>query len=340
MSRHTESWTFATSVADAHGRFDLGGLEPGEYSVRAAWPGGRERLAGSLRAEHVKTGNRSVEIVVARPATLTGRVLLDGVPLQSFGLLLTSHPEYPFAGVADPIRTNDGRFVLRDVEPGTWGLVVVGPRTGRKIIEKIVIEAGKAVDLGDIAMPHGLRITGHVRDAGGPVAGATLAIGRSGLSSDSDPPQQKWVRGEFETTTDASGAYVFDGVAPWSGKRPARIVALHPDHGSTSQTVPDHDATIDLVLQPAGGIDGTVEGLLDRFGMVVVEHDGVDRSRSVVRVNASGGFHVDGLPPGNYVLSMPSPEHAAPTPVSVTVLANQRVKAKLMIPNAAAPSNP
>jgi hypothetical protein len=107
--------------------------------------------------------------------------------------------------------------------------------------------------------------------------------------------------------------------------------ASHPDRGSSLPSlIPDHDATIDLVLVASGGIDGIVEGFSEQLGIVFA--NGVAEGRSA-EVDPSGEFHLDGLPAGEYTLSMPPlPGRTAPASVNVTVVANQRAKAKLVMP--------
>lgn len=58
------------------------------------------------------------------------------------------------------------------------------------------------------------------------------------------------------------------------------------------------------------------------------------RPPASAKVDASGEFHLDGLPAGDYVLVMSSePGTTAPASVNVTVVANQRAKVKLVMSN-------
>lgn len=62
------------------------------------------------------------------------------------------------------------------------------------------------------------------------------------------------LRGAFATSTDVGGAYAFDGVMTEPRRfRPSQLAATHPTRGdSVPQPVPPGDATVDLVLSPAG----------------------------------------------------------------------------------------
>ncbi len=179
-------------TTDARGRFDLGSLQLGEYDLYASWPGRRRRHNDEPSAR-VRSGESDLKIVVESPGTVTGRVLRDGVPMSYFGASLDDGNYVPGShavGVSDA----DGRFTLR-AEPGTWRLALVGRGARLKVISDLVLERGRAIDLGDIAMERGQRIAGHVRDLeGAPVAGARVKIDR-GLDFYADKsPDQAMVR--------------------------------------------------------------------------------------------------------------------------------------------------
>jgi protocatechuate 3,4-dioxygenase beta subunit len=323
---------FSNDTTDAQGRFDLGGLAQGEYMVSATHADqDNERLGDG---ERVTTGRRDVKIVLPTPATLTGRVLFEGAPMPYYGVLLTESPQFPFIGDPRGVRAADGRFTLRNVQPGTWGLVIMGPRSGRKTLENIEIAAAKVTDLGDIVVPRGLRISGTVRDtSGAAVDGASVSLGRK---SDEPTQLQQWFHGTYETTTNAQGAFLFDGVvssvAPKG--RPSQIMAMHPRVGtSVPRPVVDRDANMDLVLVATGGIDGVVEGLTDRASSVFAHATATRADAGAAPIDATGSFRFDGLPPGEYTLSMiPLPGKSVPPPVTVTVVANQRARTKLVMP--------
>ena len=317
-------------VTDSHGHFELTGLPPGAYRVSATWPDQDSRRRGT--GDEIKTGTTDAKLVLAALASVTGRVTLDGAPLPSYGVLLSEHPELSFIGTPTRVHALDGRFTLKSVSPGTWGIVVMGPGTGRKTVADIHVEEGRATDVGDIAMAHGQRISGHVHDANGaPVAAAKVAIGLAMPGLDDGDALQGAFRGSYQTTTDASGAYAFDGIAPIARARRAQIAATHPTSGtSPAAAIPDGDATIDLVLAATGGIDGTVVGFTGSFGMVSARRTGDATDPTMTRIEPTGEFHIDNLVPGDYMLTRPPlPGALGPAPVKVTVAANQRATVKL-----------
>ena len=320
--------SFANDATDAKGRFHLDGLEPGTYTVSATWPDQKSRKVGE--GLPVTTGTRDVKLTLEPPATLVGRVTLDGQPVPYYGILVTEHPEWAFMG--DPIaeRSPDGRFTVRAVEPGMCGVVILGPRTAQKII-RVSIEKGKTTDLGEIAMAHGQRIAGHVRDGtGASVPGADVLVGRGARRSD-DAPVKQWFQGEYRATTDAAGAYLFDGIAPMPQ---AQITAVEATGGTSPASIlPAGDATVDLVLAAAGGIDGTIENYPGGIGLVNARPAANRTDVHSSDVDVSGAFHFDGLPAGDYVVGMmPLPGKPGAPSNHALVVANQRASVTLVLP--------
>jgi hypothetical protein len=249
-----------------------------------------------------------------------------------YGMLVTEKPQFSFIGDPMGVRSSDGRFTVRAVDPGTWGVVLIGPGTARKTITDIKVEAGKVTDLGDIAMERGQRVSGRVLDsAGHPVSGATVTIGRPRVTSNTT--MQQWFGGTFETTSDASGAYLFEGIAPLpGGRRKDYIVASHERLGVSSPTeLPDGDAAVDLILSPAGGVDGLIEGSRDRNGLVLARRTNDVRAVAWAHVNAAAEFRFDALPPGDYTLSLGALPGQVGASTTVTVNANQRTKATIVV---------
>jgi hypothetical protein len=312
---------------DANGRFEAAGLDAPEYDVCVSW---KQAPGRQDPARHrVRTGNTSVHIVLATGTTVCGRVLLDGEPLPHFGVLLM--PPNHFAAPTE-VRAADGRFALRHVEPGRWWLSVLGPGTWRKVIEDIEVGGQPVVDVGDVAMKLALRISGHVRDlAGVPVADARVIVGRwsrTGIAYATRLEAAFW--GEYETTTDRDGEYVFDGID--ANQHPARsphIWAEHDDAGvSIIRELGPTETMIDFTLLRAGHIDGAIVGQIGGFASVIAEHADEPGRARWAKVDA-GRFRFDDVPTGDYVvrLNVAGPEQTPPA--RVTVVADETTTAKL-----------
>ena len=329
-------------VTDRQGRFDLGAFPLGQHAIQARWPVQHERARGANAS--VAAGDTAVRLVLPASTTIVGRVLFDGAPMQHFGVLLTTCPQFPWIGRPLGVHDADGCFVLDGVTAGNWGIVVAGPGTAMHTISRVTVEEGGAVDVGEIHLTRGQRIAGYVRDpAGIAVAGARVTIGRRDGNDDGDPLQQ-WFSCDFETVTDAHGAFAFNGItsvrAP--NARPTPIAASHPDLGvSVALPVPAGDAIVDLTLVETGTIEGVVEGFSGRFAMINAHRRGEPADLRGAKLSASGRFVIDRVPPGDYSIAMMStPGQPTAAPVKVSVAASQRTSVRLIADQSETPSCP
>jgi hypothetical protein len=292
--------------------------------------------SGPTPASAPRTSAASAETQPAKPlrtdlGSVTGRVLLDGKPVPYYGVNLDPGC---CPGRATSIRSADGRFTIQG-RPGVWDIVIVGPSFGQFVARGRELVAGATLDLGDVAMTHGHTIVGHVTDViGRPVGGASVTITTS-LARAEDDDLTAWSRGNFATTSDARGAFRFEEVHVFdlAGHRP-KIVAKEDDAVSPEVEVPTNDATIDLVVWPAGGIDGEVNGA-NRSGATVHAHPlSGDRVGDYAEVGADGKFRFENQMPGDYDLQLlPAAMGVASPPVErVTVLANHRAAAVIKLP--------
>jgi hypothetical protein len=258
--------------------------------------------------------------------------------LPFVGIVVTSCPRFPWIGRPTGMRTDEGHFSLTGVTPGSWGLVLAAAGTAMHTIAEIVVEEGGTVDLGDVVIPRGQRIAGHVRDeAGDPVAGARVVIGRRSLDDeDANDPLQEWFQCEFQTVTDADGAYLFDGITSVRppNARGTPVSAMHIERGSSvCVPVPEGDAIVDLTLVATGAIDGMIDGFPGGLGSVTAERRGEPVDLRSARVGPAGTFAIDRLPPGDYTLAMTGlPRMPVASPIEVSVAANERTRVRLVMP--------
>ena len=320
------------AVTDSNGRFEFEARDDGDYDVKAIWPTIRDSEYGVV--QRVRPGDVQVRLVLPAAATLSGRVLLEGRPLPQFGVTLQTENFSPFGGWPIGVRSVDGHFMLRNVDPGTWRFTVVGPGTRHKVIDGVTAEAGKTLDLGDIVMERGDRIAGQVRDqAGAPVSGARVMIGRH--LKDENTQLEQWLRGEYVTTTNPSGEFLFDGIDTHSPDfATPLIVATHVSAGaSLLRELPDGSATIDLVLLGAGIIAGVVELTEGRHMSVLAKRPDEPPSRRRAPVR-SGEFRFENVPAGDYEIALDLPSHEQPSSTKVSVVANETAQATLRLTTA------
>ncbi len=310
------------TTTDLHGRFEMDRLVPGDYRVVTMYPGNARNYDGAARTDRLWAGTTNLRLLLEAPASVVGRALLDGAPMQDYEVRFGVEGN-DYGGPRITVHAADGRFALRDVKPGSWNVVVVGSGTAYTRLP-LQITPGQAVDLGDVKLVRGPRITGHVRDtARAPVAGATVSLGVDDHG------------GTYTATTDADGAFAFTGVTLRDG--PVQISATHPERGTSLERTLGHgDATVELALLATGGIDGEIEGTVGSNTSVSVWGASDDLGSFGDGVGSDGTFHIDGMPAGDYWLIRYTPAMHAPSPaLRVTVATNQRTHVHLTTPSIA-----
>lgn len=214
-------------VTDAEGRFTLEGVESLAPTLGLSYGFEPGRAAATdprpyQRADVVEVtpGGDPLELVLWKSATLRFRALdaIDGTPLS-------------FAHVV--LRTDDGRVVFdRGVAPRDGHVEITGlpPRgvtltvvsTDRRFRKApLPLKPGAVLDLGEIALIHGMRIAGRVLGPGGqPVPGARIgAYGKGWQHAEFDPGEDRALL--FRTAeADVNGRFTLEGFDP---RKPADL---------------------------------------------------------------------------------------------------------------------
>jgi protocatechuate 3,4-dioxygenase beta subunit len=329
-------------TTDSAGHFDFGGLPQGEYEVIARRPD--EPMEGVPgKGQTVKTGDRSVKIVVEAVTSIIGRVVLDNHPVPSFGIVVSDRgnemqwrQSFP-----SPITAPDGRFAKR-AAAGDRTVVVFGKGFARKLID-VDVKEGNVTDLGDVVVDHGQRVTGHVVDStGAPVEGATVTVYQQAMVRITQPSEfVESLQGGASATTDSAGAYTIEGIPPPTKMPqqptalPNRIGASHPSHGvAPARDLSEGETTVDFVLKETGGIDGKIVGPASDHQNVwaaLAKHQGEPEHSDIQRDRT---FHFDKLAAGDYELTITRQnwDGYVPPPTRVTVVAGQRTNATITLP--------
>jgi protocatechuate 3,4-dioxygenase beta subunit len=321
-------------MTDARGHFDLGPLQVGEYDLYASWPG-VERDHDAPPTARVRSSDSELRLVVTRPSRVCGRVLLDGEPVRHFGASLLHANEMPGSRAIE-ISDADGRFMLF-AQPGSWRLALLGAGTKLKIVDDITVNERKQIDVGDITMERGQRVSGHVRDTEGrPVAGARVKIGWGADLHANQSRVRQWFHGEYDTTTNDAGAFLFDGISqPELARVQPLIFATHHSVGASYvRSLPEGDASVDFVLLSTGAIDGFVEGAQGRHRFV--EAAAQDEPKRARWMGTVGEFRFESLPPGEYAISLSGMGDEPVISERVIVAAGQRAKVRLVMKSSTA----
>jgi hypothetical protein len=170
------------------GSFVFGGLRPGAYSFQVMAPG-----YALARSQDVILGSAQFSAQLVIPltmgATLSGRVVRpenEGADLSTGTIELhagkwdpglaveTVFPTAPIKGQKKRLDA-DGGFVLKHVQAGSYVVTARVASAPPVHMRDVTLVEGQALDLGDITVIPGGRVSGIVRGMDGePVAGATL----------------------------------------------------------------------------------------------------------------------------------------------------------------------
>lgn len=148
-----------TGRVDYAGNYEIRGLGPGVWQVRAWLPGsGRQAEA---RVVVPAGGRRQVhDLEFSGDLTLTGQVLFDGMPLSETHVSLLGRE---VASRRSAITDHDGRFRVEDLEPGRYRLNLANPRESLRYNEDVDLFTDRDLVV-EIATT---RVAGVVRSASG-----------------------------------------------------------------------------------------------------------------------------------------------------------------------------
>lgn len=283
--------------------------------------------------------------IVADSTALTGRVVLDGKPVQEFAIVLTR--DVGFVGVYEPprvIRSSDGRFTLKPDEKGR-DVVIVGRGFARHIILKSEIDELETPDLGDIAVSPGDTIYGTVRDEkGAPIANAHVALitAPSKFAEDATEDWGQLSVGNLATISDAHGNYSLEGVAAnfRRGNHKPELLAWTADRASLPVRMPYGNANVDFSVAPIGAIEVATNGPPESF----VTAKPVRDPHAALRPRhpgfaGTGTTMFDKVPAGDYVVMLITPRLATKiVQQRVTVMAGTTTSVTLSAAPASQPT--
>ena len=313
------------AVADAQGRFRIGGIEPG---------GSRElrvTAEGFAPAELIAAAGEPVRIALARGAAVTGQVFdAYGAPVAGAEATLYRLPEGGAMRLetvdgervsdADAVAGAEGRFVAPNLPAGVYDLRVVAPDWAPHDLPSLEVADGGTVDVGRIDLSPEARIAGRVVDGEGePVAGATVAVDRFAyLTSRVSRVSRTSTGSPRGVTTDAEGRFSVGGLAP------GLAVGLHvsapgfqwkevegvvpPTEEPITVELPRGVRIHGVVVDPSG--DPVPRAVIEsRIETEITGPGSVRRgmSMSSTTADAEGSFDATGLQPGNLTLTVREP---------------------------------
>ncbi len=298
----------ARAIADAKGRFRIGPLVPGTYSLSAArlgvsFPFGTIELRGGERVERNLAGQ-----LLAR---VSGTVVdEERNPVAAATVRLKPEsPGYSRSRTAPGMpawSSREGAFVLREV-PVDREATLEALRAGmpRAESETLRLRSGERKGRVVLVMPRGLSVTGSVSDrSGAPIRNATVQAGKVDLTAQSGAVVVTEIGGLPEAsdavTTGADGTFamrlakgVYDLTADADGYAPETARAI------------DLDKPLEPVAFELGASAAIVGRVVRRDGSGVpdVSIDAMASGSShAATTGPDGAFVLDELRPGSYML--------------------------------------
>src|SRR5258707_11996414 len=318
-------WVGSTvETTDAQGRFEILGLDPGNYTVVARHADFAPGVVSGVAVD--AEGRADLTIPLAKGASVTGR-LVDAEERPLAGRVAAQE----LAGQPMPrslvelLRADtgdDGRFRIDKVPPGSYALGAVAPRyTGRRV-EAEVSGREAAFDHGDISLEPGRAIRGRLRTSSGvPVPDAQITTGGFDMMS----------RGTFsQARSEADGSFALAGLI--AGPARINVRALGFASVNNKMMMPGGDP-VDVILTAGGSVAGVVveEGdrPVDSYRVVASPvKSSVWEGRAEKSVGSTDGrFLLEELAEETYVLQVLVPDRAPATVSGVRVSAGRTTDA-------------
>lgn len=305
-----------SATADAEGRFRVGGLGKGPFTVRAsALPPGASVPEGTkkedaqlhARADGVTPGTQALVLVLRDAEALHGRVV-DAAqkPVAKFKVKVQHEGKGLLAGLGQDsqeraIDDAEGKFRVGGLSAGTWKLWVSAEDCATSDPQSLTLpQTSDAPEL-VITLQPSCTVSGRVVSAQGQPVGAAHVT-----NDGSGPAWQKALSGappEPQADSDADGTFRLEGLKPGH----ADLVASAPEHARSLPQPLELVAGVEqkdvvLTLREGGSISGEVydeqgKPLAGMFvqGTLVARYD-VHFENS----DGEGRFQFEHLEPGTY----------------------------------------
>lgn len=285
----------ARTRTNAEGAFELVGVAPGEWMLRARGP--EDLLSSPFEGLGVTAtaGDEGVVLTVAATGAIEAHVeFADGSQPEEVTVMLSGH-DVPSVSAPD--------VLLAGIPAGVYDVLLTGPEFEPAVVPDVSVPAGDVAALERIVVRPGRTLQGTVIDArGDPVAGAKVVAGRSihaGASSlterrlEQEPASRVAYSGEL-------GGFLLAGVVT---EGPVAVMAEHPQFGRSPVVyTEDTHAPSALVLRLAQTTylaGRVVEAEIALEGVAVIAESGkMLKFKSVT--NAEGRYRIDGLAPDEY----------------------------------------
>ncbi|HXH91145.1 MAG TPA: carboxypeptidase-like regulatory domain-containing protein [Thermoanaerobaculia bacterium] len=279
----------------ADGRFRIIDLAPGQVTLAFKKP---TELIQATRTVTAPAADVNVEVPAG--GRIAGRVIDKGTsqPVTSFDAGITR-------GSAALMRTpamraftsDDGTFAIDGAPVGSQTLSVTAPGYVMARVPNINVESGKSVEGIEVALDHGVRVSGHVTGPdGGPAGGVLVRV-------DPTTSTRGATTNDSFTLTDPDGAYALDsldaGPTTLAFSRSGLVTVRK------SVTLSGSSSEVDAQLGAGSSIAGVVvlDGGAPVAGADVRAFSATDTAGMSSQTDEGGTFVIAGAPAGHYEIS-------------------------------------
>lgn len=235
-----------------------------------------------------------VELRLPRPGKIEGRVVdrESDQPVRDFSAWVET-PGRARTEAPRSFHTDDGRFVLENVSPGTFDLHVSAPHYVSATSSDVEVVEGKSATV-SVALDRGGTVVGRVTAGGRPVPAASVQVAGGGMRS---------LRRERGEETDANGDYTLEGVAAGSQRVEFRKEG-YKTSVATVNVAAGKEARIDIELTRGRDLEGRVVDAAGRPVAYAYVTARASAGAPVHTTDADGGFRLTGLGDETYVISV------------------------------------
>jgi protocatechuate 3,4-dioxygenase beta subunit len=319
--------------SDADGRFEVKALKRGTYEVSV--------VAKAYAVKNVPDVDSSsgapLDVTLSAGAHVAGMVRLKETqePARNVKVQLmrvwgdqVMPTSLDFPPDSDNSATQDGAFVIAEVDPGTYRVVARGDDTTRASSANFEVVEGQSIDNVEVTVERGAVVEGRVVDAatGAPVADVDVEAAATPQEGASSGPGGRAARVDMvlggpggarrifggsrqavaRAKSDATGHFELKNLGAGS----IQIDTRHADY-ATTRSAPlelkagEHKSGVDLAIGRGGAIEGAVTGLDgkpragDRIDVVSKAIEGVSLHAVT---DGDGLYRVDHVPAGEGVV--------------------------------------